>query len=72
MMCEGLAAAFGETNRSVTDVIIKSQSSVGGITAEIRQSSPISFLGVDVEKARKHMLPAYEGSFVKDTQMMDT
>lgn len=48
MICEGLAAAFGETNRSVTDVIIKSQSSVGGITAEIRQyilSSPNKFLG---------------------------
>lgn len=37
MMCEGLTAAFGETNRSVADVIIKSHSSVGGITAEIRQ-----------------------------------
>jgi len=48
MMCEGLAVAFGETNRSVTDIIIKSQSSVGGITAEIRQyvlSSPNNFLG---------------------------
>jgi hypothetical protein len=42
MMCEGLVAAFGETNRSVTDVIIKSQSSVGGITAEIRQYIVIS------------------------------
>jgi len=37
MMCEGLMAAFGETNRSVTDGIIKSLSSVGGTTAEIRQ-----------------------------------
>jgi hypothetical protein len=36
MMCEGLAAAFGETSISVRVVIIKSQSSVGGITAEIR------------------------------------
>jgi len=48
MICEGLATAFGETNRSVTDVIIKSQSSVGGITAEIRQYillSPNKFLG---------------------------
>jgi hypothetical protein len=41
MMCEGLAAAFGETNISVTDVIIKSQSSVG-ITAEIRPYIVIS------------------------------
>jgi hypothetical protein len=42
MMCEGLAAALVETNRSVTDVIIKSQSSVGGITAEIKQYIVIS------------------------------
>lgn len=42
MMCEGLTAAFGETNRSVTDIIIKSQSSVGGTTAEIRQYVVIS------------------------------
>jgi hypothetical protein len=42
MMCEGLTAAFGETNRSVTDVIIKSQCSVGGTTAEIRQYMVIS------------------------------
>jgi hypothetical protein len=27
-------------------------------------------VGVDVEKARKHLLSAYEGSFVKDTQVM--
>jgi len=42
MMCEGLAAAFGETDISVTVVIIKSQSSVGGITAEIRPYIVIS------------------------------
>jgi hypothetical protein len=42
MMCEGLAAAFGETNMSVTDIIIKSQSSVGGITAEMRPYIVIS------------------------------
>jgi hypothetical protein len=42
MMCEGLAAAFGETDISVTVVIIKSQSSVDGITAEIRPYIVIS------------------------------
>jgi hypothetical protein len=31
----------------------------------------IDYLGVDVEKARKHVLSAYECSFVEDTQMMD-
>jgi hypothetical protein len=37
-----LVAAFDETNRSVTDVIIKSQLSVGGVTAGIRQHTVIS------------------------------